>query len=79
MRERVIVVSFSVGLSVKITSDRFSPGNTHQTGEDHNLLALNVCQFFDKICCLGEKASQTCPIEIVLCVTPPLKVHMLSR
>ena len=37
------------------------------------------CADFLTNACLGEKASQTWPIEIVLRATPPLKVHMLSR
>ena len=47
-------------------------------GEDHTLLTFSE-PIFDKRCCLGEIASQAWPIEIVLRVTPLLKVYMLSR
>ena len=66
---------FSVSLYVRITYgilSRFSPW------EDHILMSLNVPIFIlNKHCCLREKASPTWPIEIVLCVTPPLKSFLL--
>ena len=40
---------------------------------------IKCADFLTNPCCLGEKASQNWPIEIVLRVTPPLKVHVLSR
>ena len=83
MRERVIVVSFSVCLSVclsvKIKLPPLQPLKYAPNGRRPYFIGFKMCRFFDKGCCLGEKASQTWPIEIVLCVTLPLKVDVLSR
>ena len=46
---------------------------------DFCIAAIITVRLFDKRCCLREKQVKTWPIEIVLRVTPPLKVHVLSR
>ena len=50
-----------------------------QMGEDHTLLDLKCADFLTNAASLGEIASQNWPIEIVLRMTPSLKVHVLSR
>ena len=65
MRERVIVVSFSVCLSVCQNNIWELTPLELRTKREKNILYwfLNV-PIFDKRCCLGEKVSQTWPIEI---------------
>ena len=48
-----------------------------QMGEDHTLLALSKCADFLTNAAVSEKKQvKTWPIEIVLHVTPPLKVYI---
>ena len=71
-----------VCLSVRITSGnlcRFSPRNTHQTGVDYTFIGFKCANFLTKATVLEKKRVKTWPIEIVLRVVPPLRVHMLSR